>query len=73
MPTKNRKAIDLASSVQTIKTLRIDADKLDRALGAAAKPVCDFLEGLANLFGPPDDPDPAEQAAEDEGEHKPDA
>lgn len=47
-------AVDLAKSVATIRTIRIDARKLDQTLGAAAKPVCDFLENLADMFSPRD-------------------
>jgi hypothetical protein len=43
----------LHRGAQLGKTLQIDWEKLDRAIGAAVQPFCDLLE---ELFGGPEEP-----------------
>lgn len=60
--TTARKGQQAAGAVRTIA---VDVEKLDRAVGAAAKPLLDFLEALADVVSPSQ---PASEVDADQGE-----
>lgn len=53
-------------AVGTIRTIRVDAEKVEQAIGSAAKPFLDFLEALAEVVAPQPEPEPSSAKPDEE-------